>query len=782
MNNEKSNREKLDDMLIEIQGQIGNVDSGILFEKLEEISKYRPLTSLYFNTLAELYYSEKRYQEALSILGGKENWCHPSPYAAASAGIISKSLLKGDLLHSNMYKNLGYYLSVSQHNDVISKQQVKNITEELLELQEKFQESTAVSDCVTEMFYKYTELWCFVEAAIMLLININYLDNRNVDYQVKDYIADFKVFDSNLGYIFEQLMSKDNNPFILIADSNNNYLSYTSLAKALVLLGKRVILIAQLIPIDVDYPISINDTVAISMENIEIIDGYELVHPIEVICNEISQGDNTILLAEHIVKMTEDDYANLITSRDIFDFLSDSTELNMRVQCLSSYRGESFNNFLGFGYLGKYVSYINRIYNINYIEEISQKSDYKFSIVIPARNSAYTLQYTLKTCLEQRGMTDKDYEIIISDNSTNGNREIYDLVQAYNDKKIKYFKTPRDLPLNRSFEFAFSKARGEMIIPIGSDDGILPWGLETLSNCMVNLPEEDVFAWHRGFFQWSESESSQAGKFVIPRFYKKSEYNIDRYDCKKALKTLMDNTETFMYTVPTLYINSGFRRRYLNKILEKTGRLWDGYTQDIYMSIVNLLINDGFIFMEYPITIAGMSDNSLGAKSGKLCIDNSELQIKQAETNLQSGFGNTVVSRYKFEGFGLDTSMFWSEIYRLLENKSLYKELMPLLKSCDWESIFTDIISKYNPFNLDYSIQINVMRSNAYSMGQDIGKLFDSVHYKAYLEKIYLLPNTKDDKEKYFTGFNNSLTLDAKKFGVYNIYEAAKLFENLVNL
>lgn len=782
MSKQRSNRQAINEKLIEIQNKIGKVDAKILFEQLENISIYRPLTSMYFNTLAELYFSEKRYKDVLDTLNGKENWWIPSPYAAKSAQIFSKTFSKiGDDFHANLYKNLECYLSKELNID--EKQAIDSNSNKLIKLQETFMNSPVLSSSLTNMYQNYTELWRFIEGIIFLTVEKNLLKNETTKYDISSYINEYRIFELNIGYFYEQLICDKNKIFVLIADSYNDYITYTTLAKALTLLGKQVKLIAQLVSIDVEQPILLSDTVEISLDNVENIDGYELIHPVEILYNKDSIGNNTALLIDNILKSTKDEYANLITTRDIFEFLSDTSELNMRIQCLSPYKGYTFSNFLTYGYIGKYSSYINRIYNVNYIEELSKKSDCEFSIVIPARNSAYTLQYTLQTCLEQRGMTDKDYEIIISDNSLGNYNEIHNLVQTLNDTKIKYFHTPRNLPLNRSFEFAFSKARGEMIIPIGSDDGILPWGLETLRNCMVDYQHDDVFAWHRGFFQWSKSNSNQAGKLVIPRFYKKRKYNIDRYNCIKALSTLLNNTQSLMYTVPTLYINSGFKRRYLNKIINKTGRLWDGYTQDIYMSIVNLLINEGYVFMEYPLTIAGMSDNSLGSKAVKLKSDNEALMQSQEEMYNINGFGIPVTNKYNFQPCEIDISLFYAEIFRLLENKSIYNILFPLLQSHNWKGTFKNIISKFNPCNLNYILQLNSLKDNEKNIEMKFGHKFDENIYSECLERIYKYNQNSVQTDEYYTGFNNNgLIIDARKFGVTDIYEATKLFENIVNL
>ncbi len=168
---------------------------------------------------------------------------------------------------------------------------------------------------------------------------------------------------------------------------------------------------------EVENQILLSDTASISTGNSEIIDGYELIHPIEISYKGHFFGDNALWLIDTILKSTNDEYMNLITTYNIFEELTNSDTFNMRVQCLSPYRNEFYRDFITFGYIGKYTSYINRIYNINYIEELSTKSVYEFSIVIPARNSAYNLQHTIMTCLEQRRMSSRDYEIVISNNS-----------------------------------------------------------------------------------------------------------------------------------------------------------------------------------------------------------------------------------------------------------------------------------------------------------------------------------------------------------------------------
>ena len=62
----------------------------------------------------------------------------------------------------------------------------------------------------------------------------------------------------------------------------------------------------------------------------------------------------------------------------------------------------------------------------------------KFSIIIPTKNRAKYLHYTLLSLVEQNF---DDFEIIVSDNFSNDNTK--EITDKFNNPKIKYFKTKR---------------------------------------------------------------------------------------------------------------------------------------------------------------------------------------------------------------------------------------------------------------------------------------------------------------------------------------------------
>src|SRR5262245_26841258 len=92
----------------------------------------------------------------------------------------------------------------------------------------------------------------------------------------------------------------------------------------------------------------------------------------------------------------------------------------------------------------------------------------RFSIVIPTRDRASTLPFTLRTCLAQEF---DDCEIVVADNhSAPPTREVVD---SFSDRRIRYVRTPAPLAMSDSWDFAVSQATGEYVLLIGSDDGLL---------------------------------------------------------------------------------------------------------------------------------------------------------------------------------------------------------------------------------------------------------------------------------------------------------------------
>jgi glycosyltransferase involved in cell wall biosynthesis len=132
----------------------------------------------------------------------------------------------------------------------------------------------------------------------------------------------------------------------------------------------------------------------------------------------------------------------------------------------------------------------------------------KFSVVIPTRERADTLRFALRTCIDQ---TFDDYEIVVSDNySSPATRAVVDEAAS---PKVRYFRTPEPLAMSRNWEFAVERARGEYVLVIGDDDGLLPTGLAELDALTRDRAPKAV-RWDCAFYTWPSIALAGQGDYL----------------------------------------------------------------------------------------------------------------------------------------------------------------------------------------------------------------------------------------------------------------------------
>lgn len=286
---------------------------------------------------------------------------------------------------------------------------------------------------------------------------------------------------------------------------------------------------------------------------------------------------------------------------------------------------------------GKYLDYIADIYHTSSDEitkALYKKANCRFSIMIPCRNISRALYYTLKTCLNQSFQG--AYEIIVSDNTDSRvgcDTPVYRICQELNDARIKYFRTPTDFPLAKNYEYAFLKSSGEFLFSIGADDGILPWCLEELDAVLDRYPTQKIFLWHESVYQWPGVEKCFVGMpgmatLKATDVYKKGSFSIQELSTKSLFNDSFYDYGV-MYYLPQLYHNSGIRREYMAELLDKTGVLWGGINQDISMAITIGNLEDSVYFIDNPLVINGVSDNSIGSLNAEGVSDLNHDEVRE---------------------------------------------------------------------------------------------------------------------------------------------------------
>lgn len=617
-----------------------------------------------------------------------------------------------------------------------------------------------------------TILFCLLE---------NYMRNKGIPFPFRrDWFLDFP----NNGYLTENLETDAEVPFILVEDEASDGLDEKITYYILQEFSKKVYYIKAPIVFEIDHVINIEDTVAASMDAVEVSEGIYTIYPAAVTCKGEDLGDNREYLLNHILQNDlEQQNAVILTSGTLMDNLCRQPILKKNLERLYGFVSPPLESQMAFGWAGNYLSYISQVHDTDAAKLLAQPAECSYSIIIPARNSAGTLRYTLMSCLNQRYQG--NYEIVLSDNSTPGNTEVYQLYKELDDSRIKYYRTPREYNLSRSFEFAFLHAKGEFLLSLGSDDALLPWTLEVLEELRKTYPDEDVIQWERGFYAWPGFNGGQQHQFVIPRGYQKGSFGPEYFTRQFYFGSIFNNSDQ-MYLLPNLYLNSGCRRDYLKKILAKTGRLFDGICQDIYMGVVNAAINEKILNIRYPLTIAGMSGGSMGAKANmvyELKEDEAEFLNDLKKTANIGGYCASVYERMMPE-VTTDKSSLYNCILRMIARGVIAESD---LEHFDFRKWFLDVFCQMDIRDPLFDKKVHYFRYTASLHGEEFLKWFDeNIYHKALTprkideEKLAGIRQKKCYKEG--TDSYGGQTLDASKYEVYNVYDASLLFEKISGL
>lgn len=92
-----------------------------------------------------------------------------------------------------------------------------------------------------------------------------------------------------------------------------------------------------------------------------------------------------------------------------------------------------------------------------------------FSVLLPTHDRLDLLRNAVETVRRQ---DDPDWEIVVSDNAST--EDVAGYVAQMEDPRIRYIRTPAFLPVTESWNYALQAARGDYVIMLGDDDGLLP--------------------------------------------------------------------------------------------------------------------------------------------------------------------------------------------------------------------------------------------------------------------------------------------------------------------
>lgn len=100
-----------------------------------------------------------------------------------------------------------------------------------------------------------------------------------------------------------------------------------------------------------------------------------------------------------------------------------------------------------------------------------------FSIVIPTYNRSDLVQGAVRSVLAQ---TFDDFEVVVSDNCSDDDTQ--HVIERFQDRRVRYVRTPTHGTIADSWEFARSQARGTLIMMLSDDDALVYDALERFAD------------------------------------------------------------------------------------------------------------------------------------------------------------------------------------------------------------------------------------------------------------------------------------------------------------
>jgi len=223
----------------------------------------------------------------------------------------------------------------------------------------------------------------------------------------------------------------------------------------------------------------------------------------------------------------------------------------------------------------------------------------RFSIVIPNRNREDTLHYTLQTCIEQANFD--DYEIVVYDNASDPPAEVRPRCTLYRGEE--------PLSMTRSWEAAVGYAKGDYIIVVGSDDGMIPHALHDIDEVLTALHNPPLLRWNRCYYTWANAtQIALPPQLGVLQLVKDGSSRM--LDAKKLIDAVARGKMDYTF-LPMLY-TAAIRRDLLDTMRERTGSVFHSVCPDIFSGFAFASLVDTVPCINKAMTISGGGNRSTG--------------------------------------------------------------------------------------------------------------------------------------------------------------------------
>lgn len=229
-----------------------------------------------------------------------------------------------------------------------------------------------------------------------------------------------------------------------------------------------------------------------------------------------------------------------------------------------------------------------------------------FTVIIPQKNRAEYLYYTLKSCMIQ---TYPNFEIIVSDDCSSDNSVEVVKSLAEIDNRIKLYDHKTHMGMRKNFEFALNQVRPGYVMALGGDDGLVIDSIWKMYE-LLKISKKQLLTWPYATFVYPSHESK--GNNILSFKRKKGNLRII-----KSTDFFEKITTNFLYQIdecPMIYVKGVASTDLINsvKCRSEDHCFYHCPTPDGYSGIVLAGEAGEYAYTNEPLSIMGRTYKSQG--------------------------------------------------------------------------------------------------------------------------------------------------------------------------
>jgi glycosyltransferase involved in cell wall biosynthesis len=222
------------------------------------------------------------------------------------------------------------------------------------------------------------------------------------------------------------------------------------------------------------------------------------------------------------------------------------------------------------------------------------------TIVIPTRERADKLKFTLETVLDQEN---DNFQVVVSDNFSQDNTK--EIVDAFADPRVTYVNTGVRLSMSDNWDFAFKHVQGAYVIYIGDDDGLMPGAINKLEE-MIKTKPSPIYCWECHEYMWPFDGNPPKIGLIAPV---RCSYEID---LNKITRFSLGWGGLRDHLLPRVYY-SAVSSSILEAIREKTGRVFHSQAPDLFSGYALPAFSNKAVNVGEALTVIGYSGKTVSA-------------------------------------------------------------------------------------------------------------------------------------------------------------------------